>query len=89
MPSSILQIENKHDVFDYSTSVIKCFENDVLPHRFSLGSLNRDNLVQDHTTDIAKKLFDIDDQLYLICDGLYTRHQRSFNNRYQRKSYSW
>ena len=44
--------------------------------------------IQDHTTDMAKKLFDIDDQLFLICDGMYARHQKSTNDEYQRKSYS-
>lgn len=88
MLSSILQLKNEHDVSDYAASVMKSFENDVLPHRFGLGSLNRDNLIQDRTTDMAKKLFDIDDQLFLICDGTYARHQKSTNNEYQRKSYS-
>ena len=53
MLSSILQLENEHDVADYSSSVMKSFENEVLPHRFGLGSLNRDNLIPDHTTDMA------------------------------------
>ena len=33
-------------------------------------------------------MFEIDDQLFLICDGTYARHQKSTNNEYQRKSYS-
>ena len=53
MLSSILQLENEHDVSDYSSSLMKSLENDVLPHRFGLGSLNRDNIIQDHTTDMA------------------------------------
>ena len=61
MLSSILQLKNEHDVFDYSASVMKSFENYVLTHHFDLGSLKRDNLIPDHTTDMAKELIDIED----------------------------
>ena len=61
MLSSILQLKSEHDVSDYSASVMKYFENNVLPHRFGLGSLKKDNLIQDHTTYMAKQLFDIND----------------------------
>ena len=42
----------------------------------------------DHTTDVSKMLFNFTDELMLICDGTYDRHQKSSNNEYQRKSYS-
>ena len=67
---------------------MKSFETDFLPHCFGLGSLNRDNLIQDHRTDMAKKLFEIDHKLFLICDGTCVRRQKSTNNKYQKKSYS-
>ncbi|EZA55469.1 hypothetical protein X777_04750 [Ooceraea biroi] len=37
---------------------------------------------------MAKKLFNANDNLFLICDGTYARHQKSTNIEYQRKSFS-
>ena len=37
---------------------------------------------------MAKKLFNTNNKLFLICDGTYARHQKSTNNEYQMKSYS-
>lgn len=88
MLASILQLENKQLVSEYSASIFKSFENDVLPLRFGLSCLKRDDLIQNHTTEIAKKLFNIRDNLFLIYDGTYARHQKSTNNDYQRKSFS-
>lgn len=88
MIASILQLKNEHEVSDYSNSVMKSFENDVLPFRFGINSVSRDELIQNHTTEIAKLLFDAHDKLFLICDGTYARHQKSTNNEYQRKSFS-
>ncbi|KYN04658.1 hypothetical protein ALC62_04469 [Cyphomyrmex costatus] len=88
MIASILQLENEQSVSDYSASIIKSFENDILPFYFGLHVLNRDDLIQNHTTEITKKLFDVRDNLFLICDGTYARHQKSTNNEYQRKSFS-
>jgi len=87
MIASILQLKNEHDVSDYSNSVIKSFENDVLPLRFGINSLNRDDLIQNCTTKMAKKLFNVNNNLFLICDGTYACHQKSINE-YQRKSFS-
>lgn len=86
MLTSILQVENEQSISEYSASIIQSFEKDVLPLRFGLSSLNRDDLIQNHTTKIAKKLFN--DNLLLIYDGTYARHQKSINNEYQRKSFS-
>ncbi|KMQ84861.1 hypothetical protein RF55_16997, partial [Lasius niger] len=88
MIASILQLKNEHDVSDYSNSIIKSFENDVLPLRFGINSFNRDDLIQNHTTEMAKKLFNVNDNFFIICDGTYARHQKSTNNEYQRKSFS-
>lgn len=86
--ASILNIENEQIISDYSSSVIKSFEKDILPGRFGIMSMDRDDLIKNHTTDIAKRLFNVEDKLFLICDGTYARHQKSTNNEYQRKSYS-
>ena len=88
MLSSILQLENEHNVSDYCDSVMRSFEAYVLSLCFGLDSLNRDDLIRNHTTDMAKKLFNINNKLFLICDGTYAGHQKSTNNEYQMKSYS-
>lgn len=67
--------------------MIKSFENDVLPFRFGVNALSRNELILNHTTEMAKQLFD-SDKLFLIFDGTYARHKKSSNNDYQRKSYS-
>ena len=88
MLTSILNIENEQIISDYSASVVKSFENYVLPARFCLNSFNTVNLIHNHTTEIAKNLFDGHNHLLLICDGTYERHQKSTNNEYQRNSFS-
>ena len=45
-------------------------------------------MVNNHTTEIIKKLFDLQDELVLIFDGTYVEHQKSRNNDYQRRSYN-
>ena len=59
-----------------------------MPLRFGINSVIRDDLIQNHTTEMANKLFNLNGNLFLICDGTYARHQKSTNNEYQRKSYS-
>jgi len=86
--ASVLQIEYEQLISEYSTAILKSFEEDVLPYRFGLTSSIRDDLIDNHTTEIAKNLFDIHDHLFLICDGTYARHQKSSNNEFQRKTYS-
>ena len=51
-------------------------------------TLNRGDLTDNDTTEITRKLFDVSDNLFIICDGTYTRHEKSTNNEYQRKSFS-
>lgn len=60
---------------DYSKSVINSFETDILPFHFGLSNNSRQELIDNHTTDIAKRLFNAYDKLILICDGTYARHQ--------------
>ena len=86
--ASILNMENEQPFSEYSKSIIQSFEKDVLTLRFGLNSVNRDNLIPNHTTEIAKKLFDDQDNLLLIYDGTYVHHQKNTNNEYQRKSFS-
>ena len=86
--ASILQLENEHKVLEYSNSIIKSFEIDVLPFNFGSSYFNRNYLTEKCTTEMAKKLFNIYDQLFLIGDGTYAKHQKSTNNEYQRKSFS-
>ena len=65
MLASILNIENEQIISDCSASVVKSFENYVLPGRFGLNSSDRANLTQNHTTEIAKNSFDAHNHLTL------------------------
>lgn len=86
--ASIFEIENEIKVSDICESVVNSFERDILPSNFGVNSLVREDLIQNQTSNYAKKLFNISDELVLIFDGTYLRHQKSKNNDYQRKSYS-
>ena len=44
--------------------------------------MNREDLIETHTTETAKCLFGIHTNLFLICDGTYTHHK------FQKKSFS-
>ncbi|KMQ88024.1 transposable element tcb1 transposase [Lasius niger] len=87
--AAILELENAQVVSNYVSSVLSSFEKDVLLQYFGYRALNRSDLVQLHTTTVIKKLFDLpDDCLVLICDGTYIRHEKSKNNKFQRRSFS-
>ena len=60
----------------------------MLQFHFGLSALNRDDLINNYTTEITRKLFDVSNNIFIICDGTYARHQKSTNNEYQRKSFS-
>lgn len=85
---SVLGLDRPQQVFDFCASVIKSFEQDVLPTRFGFQAIGRETLIR-HTAPIARILHDIkDDELGLVCDATYLYHEKSENNDYQRKSYS-
>lgn len=84
----MLQLEYEQLISKYSTAVLKSFEEDVLSCRFGITSFIRADLIENHTTKIAKNLFDSHEHLFLICDKTYVRHQKSPNNEFQRKTYS-
>lgn len=85
--ASVLGLERPQQVSDFSESVLKAFEQDVLPTRFGIQSAKRNVLIE-NTAPITRELYDINNELALVCDGTYLRHQKSTNNEYQRKSYS-
>lgn len=86
--ASILGLENHQLVSEYVGSVLKAFEKNVLPLYFGIKSTTRET-IQNRTSEVAKRVVDANnDQLILICDGTYIRHQKSTNNMYQKKSYS-
>ena len=49
-------------ISEYFESIFQSFGKYVLPLCFGLNSVNRDNLIQNQTTEIAKKLFDFQDK---------------------------
>ena len=59
-----------------------------MPFRFGLTSSIKGDFIDNHTTEVAEKLFDTHENLFLICDGTYARHQESTNNEFQKKSFS-
>ncbi|XP_075589844.1 uncharacterized protein LOC142597771 [Dermatophagoides farinae] len=81
-------LESRKQVESHINSVLESFSTDILPTEFGFKSQTRQFLINERTSPVAKKLFDFDDQLMIICDGTYVRHQKSSNNIYQRKSYS-
>ena len=86
--ASILQIEHEQLISEYSTAVMKSFEEDVLSHCFRIAASTRDYLIKNHTTEIAKTLFESHEHLILICDGTYGCHQKSSYNEFQQKTCS-
>ncbi|KAK0070837.1 hypothetical protein PV326_002025 [Microctonus aethiopoides] len=75
-------------VSDYCSEVMSSFEKDVSPQYFGIDAVSREKLIL-NSSNTSKKLYELnDDQLVIICDGTYIRHQKSTNNEYQRKSYS-
>lgn len=74
--SSVFEIENEIKISDFCESVINSFERDILPKYFGIKSITREDLIRDHTSIFARKLFNITDQLVLIFDGTYIRHQK-------------
>ncbi|XP_063620645.1 uncharacterized protein LOC134793052 [Cydia splendana] len=86
--ASILGLEYHQLVSEYVTSVKTAFEKKVLPSYFGIYSTTRE-IIQSRTSEVAKKILDAsNEQLIIICDGTYIRHQKSSNNIYQKKSYS-
>ena len=61
---------------------------DFVPFNIGPAAIERKELVH-HSTYISKQLFDsADDELILVADRTYCYYQKSFNNSFQRKSYS-
>lgn len=85
---ALLQLSRHQAVSEYVSNVIRSFEKDVLPFQLGVNAFSRQWLIDNHTTELAKKLFNVENVLILICDGTYVYHQKSNNNEYQRKSYS-
>lgn len=86
--AATLGLKREQQVSEYSDSVIKSFEKDVLPVHLGIHALSRGDLIAKETSRIARKLYNITTQLVLIFDGTYVSHEKSSNNEYQRRSYS-
>jgi len=81
-------IEREQKVSDYCTAVMNSFEKDILPVSLGIHSCSRDDLIQNHTTPYAKTLHGVENELVIIWDSTYIRHEKSTNHVYQRKAYS-
>ncbi|KYN06949.1 hypothetical protein ALC62_02071, partial [Cyphomyrmex costatus] len=71
-----------------TNTVIKSFEKDILLLHFGFTVFSREELIENQTSTIAKKLYNLNSKLALIFDGTYVHHQKSLNHEYQRRSYS-
>ena len=81
--ASILQIEHEQLISEYSTAVMKSFD-DVLPHYCGIAVSARDGLIKNHTTEIAETLFEAHEHLFLICNDTHAHHQKSSNNEFKK-----
>ncbi|EZA60947.1 hypothetical protein X777_08159 [Ooceraea biroi] len=88
MIASLLGLEREQQVSEYSQSVLHSFEKDILPRHFGINAVSRKELIKNHTSEIAQKLYNVENKLMIISDGTYCRHEKSTNNEYQRKSFS-
>ncbi|XP_058810622.1 uncharacterized protein LOC131675604 [Phymastichus coffea] len=95
--ATIFKFDNDQLVSEICSNVITCFEKDILPTLFGVKKHMtaaecieaRQNLIKNHTSQDAKKLLQLTgDELVLIFDGTYVKHQKSFNNEYQRHAFS-
>ena len=85
--ANILELPHRQKVSSIFTGVMQAFER-VVVDGFGPKSLTRQDLLE-ATTPVAKRLLNLEeDQVVLILDGTYIRHQKSTNSAYQRRSYS-
>ena len=52
--SSVFQLGNEQSISDYCARVIKYFGTGILTFHFGLSALNRDELIDNHTTEISR-----------------------------------
>ena len=85
--ANTFELHSKQAVSTCFNLVLEAFKN-VTATEFGPTSLTRSTLLE-NTTATARQLFRMrDDQVALIMDGTYIRHQKSSNNSFQRRSFS-
>ena len=78
----------QEDVSRYLKQAREAFMKDFVPKNLGTTTMDRENWLK-HNTRIAKELFNSkDEELVLVADGMYCYCQKSFNNSFQRKSFS-
>ena len=73
--NAILEVKDHQAISNCVKSVISAFEKDILPKTFGITACSTEDMICKHTSDVVRKLYDIHDQLVLICDGTYIYHQ--------------
>lgn len=86
--ANVLGLKHHQEVSNACNSVLRGFQQDVLPFHFGPKVSSRDALIREHTNPTANRLHNIGNHLALVYDGTYLKHQKSSNNEYQRRSYS-
>jgi len=65
-----------------------CLNKDLVMKRLDLNNMNREDLINDHTTYISKTIFESPDNLITIWGRTYAYCQKSSNYFMQKKMYS-
>ncbi|CAF2758821.1 unnamed protein product [Rotaria sp. Silwood2] len=87
--ASIFHLEDKRSVSRVIHSVRKAMMSDFVQHYLGFHHINRQTVIDHHTTAIAKELLlYTPNQLALVIDSTYLYVQKSTNNEFQRRSYS-
>ena len=79
--SSLFEMNDKKAVSRAIDSAIKALMADFVPKNIGFHHINRDNIIKNHTTTIAKELIGIDkDVAIVVADDTYLYVQVSFRN---------
>lgn len=80
----------RRQVAEIVESARKAIMKDFVPHNLGFDHITRQNVIDNHTTDISKQLFSdpISDTVILVLDGTYIYIQKSSMYKFQRLSYS-
>ena len=85
----MFHLEDKRSVSSVIHSVRKAMMTDFVQKYLGFHHINRQTVIDHHTTTIAKKLLlSTPNQLVLVIDSTYLYVQKSTNNEFQRRSYS-
>ena len=87
--ASMFHLEDKRSVSRVIHSVRKAMMTNFVQKYIGFHHINRQTVIDRHTTTIAKELLlNTPNQLAIVIDSTYLYVQKSTNNEFQRRSYS-